>query len=477
VLAHLADDTTYRRLSPADAKKQIDKVENMIFNFIGDYHKVLSDKDEKYLYRSLDVADPFAYFYIMAKVHKKPRWKVRPIASVSGSLTHGLGRWLDQQLKPIIRKLPSYITSSFQLKQRLEQLAFEPARVSLFTCDAVSMYTNIDTDHALQKIAHFLRTSPLCRDCPSGAIICGLEILMRNNLFKFGDTFWIQKEGTAMGTPPAPNYATLYFGIHEMDIAPLFREMLAAYFRYIDDCLALWIHHPDPLVDAQNLAAFKEAMNSYGKLTWEFTPLSQSVDFLDLTLEITESGIQTKLFEKELNLYLYIPPHSAHSPGVLRGLVIGMTLRILRLTTALQDKKTALRSFFLRLCNRGYAAEKLRKLFVEALAHTERPTFDENWWIHEKRCFLHLPYHPDDPSSKVVQRLFRQHLLNPPSEPPLPDLRNLVNCSIGTNRMIVAYHRPNNLRNLFFPRVFQELDDRPVSTFIPHPPGCEDMNL
>jgi hypothetical protein len=63
----------------------------------------------------------------MAKVHKSP-WTVRPIVSVSGSLTHGLGRWFDQQLKPI----------------------------ECLTSDAVSMYTNIDTDHALAVIATFL---------------------------------------------------------------------------------------------------------------------------------------------------------------------------------------------------------------------------------------------------------------------------------------------------------------------------------
>jgi hypothetical protein len=107
------------------------------------------------------------------------------------------------------------------------------------------MYTNIDTDHALQKITHFMRTSPHCHNYPTGAIICGLEILMRNNVFKFGDTFWIQEQGTTMGTPPTPNYAALYFGIQELDIVPLFDDMLATYFHYIDDCLALWIDHPD----------------------------------------------------------------------------------------------------------------------------------------------------------------------------------------------------------------------------------------
>jgi hypothetical protein len=98
----------------------------MIFNFIGDYHRVLNDKDEKFLFRSLNVANPFAYFYIMAKVHKKPLWQVCPIASVSGSITHSLGRWLDQQLKPIIQQLPLYLSSSLQFKPQLKQLTFDP---------------------------------------------------------------------------------------------------------------------------------------------------------------------------------------------------------------------------------------------------------------------------------------------------------------------------------------------------------------
>ncbi len=88
------------------------------------------------------------------------------------------------------------------------------------------MYTNIDTDHALEVIATFLRTSPLCADVPSDAIIAGLEIIMRNNIFRFGDTFWHQRQGTAMGTPPAPPYATLYFGIHELETVPFFEALL-----------------------------------------------------------------------------------------------------------------------------------------------------------------------------------------------------------------------------------------------------------
>jgi hypothetical protein len=40
-------------------------------------------------------------------------------------------------------------------------------------------------------------------------------------------------------------------------------------------------------------------MNSFGQLTWTFTPLVKCADFLDLTLSITASGIKTYIFEKK----------------------------------------------------------------------------------------------------------------------------------------------------------------------------------
>ena len=54
---------------------------------------------------------------------------------------------------------------------------------------------------------------------------------------------------------------------------------------------------------------FQNTMNVFPGLTWESIQLSTSVDFMDMTVSINNlNHIETTLFKKNLNLYLYIPP-------------------------------------------------------------------------------------------------------------------------------------------------------------------------
>ena len=155
-----------------------------------------------------------------------------------------------------------------------------------------------------------------------------LRLLMTNKVFQFGDTYWLKKLETAMAAPPAPPWATIFFGVHEESVLTQFGDMLQLYRRFIDDVLGIWQVDPDLAKDHQKWTAFKLLMQYYYGLEWIFEERPKTVNFMDTTISICEDWIVTLLYEKEMNLYLYIPPHSAHPPGVLTRLVSGNILRI-----------------------------------------------------------------------------------------------------------------------------------------------------
>ena len=64
-----------------------------------------------------------------------------------------------------------------------------PPSAQLFTADATSMYTNIKTHNALRIIEDFLRTHQIEFGLQVNAIIEALTLIMKTNVFQFGDTY------------------------------------------------------------------------------------------------------------------------------------------------------------------------------------------------------------------------------------------------------------------------------------------------
>ena len=65
------------------------------------------------------------------------------------------------------------------------------------------MYTNIHTDHGITVIGEWFdsleRSWTLLADYPISAIKDTMVLLMRNNIFKWEDMYFLQLLGTAMG--------------------------------------------------------------------------------------------------------------------------------------------------------------------------------------------------------------------------------------------------------------------------------------
>jgi len=452
---HLDDMTTYRRLTNIQAVHRVTAIAQIINKFIQNYLPgQANDADRKFMQRSMQrfqdewkehSCPTFCRFYLLAKVHKTPL-KTRPIVSVSSSVTEAIGKWVDHQLQILFEKhrvrFPYFLKSSRELVRDVTSINL-PQNAKLFSCDAVSMYTNIDTTHALTVIQAFLNQLP--GDDVHPGLLKGLEIVMRHCVLQFGSEFFVQLTGTAMGAPPAPMYATLYFAAHEAIIVPNFHQNLIFYRRYIDDGIGIWIED-----GTDRFHRFQQQMDEFGKLRWEFTELQDTINFLDVNLSIADNKVTTRMHEKELNLYLYIPPHSAHPPGVLKSLIYGRIQQIHFLCNTQNDRTHFMRLLLQRLVHRGYDKTDLLPIFRRAIENcnlvndgnvVQPPQQD----VHG-RLFLHVKYHPTNPPSQLIQSVFRSTLLDAPFFT-CRRITNHMGATLSIDRLTVAYHRPPNIAN------------------------------
>lgn len=268
---HLNNATTYKSLNCFEIQNLTDKVRILFKKWVAKWKTKLPKQELKFINAAIKDPDndPIATFYLTMKVHKVPL-KTRPIVSCSGTLLYALGVWIDDKLLRVAVKQQSYFKSSFELQVELTALT-RLAGKTLFTANAVSMYTNIDTKKAIKFIATYLRDNEhLYDDVPINALIEALDLCMNHNIFRFGDTTWLQKTGTAMGTPPAPPYACLYYAIHEENIFREFSGNLKLYRRFIDDIIGIW-NIEDPVTDDATWERFKQRLNDFD-LEWEVSP-------------------------------------------------------------------------------------------------------------------------------------------------------------------------------------------------------------
>ena len=229
------------------------------------------------------------------------------------------------------------------------------------------MYTNIKTDPALAEISSYIMSDTVSWNPRKKlAMLDALHLVFKNNIFKFGDTYWRQRSGTAMGTPPAPPWATLFFAPHEDRLCEKYSHCLWLYRRFIEDVFGVWLVDEDPQQNKQNWTDFCTDLNAWYGLEWKSTTPSNTYNFMDLTISIVNNRIHTTLYEKEMNLYLYIPPHSSHPKGVFTGLIFGQVLRIRRLCSTPSDATKKIQEFFNRLVARGHSPDALMPLFQHA---------------------------------------------------------------------------------------------------------------
>ena len=108
----------------------------------------------------------------------------------------------------------------------------------LFAIDTDSLYTDINTEHALEVIGIWLDSLNLPDNFHLEAVREAMSLVMTNDIFEWGDLYFLQLSGTTTGTSVACMWETLYFAVHEMgNSMHRHGKHLPLVLRFIDDMI------------------------------------------------------------------------------------------------------------------------------------------------------------------------------------------------------------------------------------------------
>lgn len=316
--------------------------------------------------------DHAAKFYLLMKMHKHPVVG-RPIVSTINSFTYNVSRYVDGELKCLLSLIPSYIESSQQLIYILEQQPF-PVSCVICCADIESLYPNIPIAEGISYVKKsILRLrdrlpyqAPLRNDTHVDFVMELMTWVLKNNYFKFGNQWYLQLQGTAMGTPLAVPFACLFVAHIEHLIwdasttdltPPLF------YRRYIDDIFYV----AQSVNDAELF--FQKFNNVLPTIRCGSITIDQhSGIFLDVEIykgpRFTSRNIlDFRTYQKAQNRYLYLAPNSYHRRDIYKSTIVSELNRY-RLTCSEDNDFYRMRSlFYQRLVARGYNPAYLNLIF------------------------------------------------------------------------------------------------------------------
>ena len=145
------------------------------------------------------------------------------------------------------------------------------------------------------------------------------------------------------------------------------------------------------------------------------SPPGPQKTFLDLNITLKKDNkIHTSTYHKPLNLHLYIPPTSAHPPGVLFGLIAGSIRRFWLQNTTDEDFKSNVAFIFQKLRERGHDPDHLRELFAKASdlyvhrnGNVKRFITTKTTSNNTRTMYFHQEYHPRGIARRDIQAVWR----------------------------------------------------------------------
>lgn len=265
-------------------------------------------------------------FGILPKLHKEV-WPSaaappgRPIVADVRTESSNAARFIEFFLSPLVRKMASFLLDTRHLIAVLRTTHLRDCSL-LCTLDVRSLYTNVPIDEGILRVSRALRRHPDSHR-PDTLLLELLRLSLTRNDFSFGDRWFLQTSGVAMGKAFGGSFANLYLQEWETNALAASPRRPTLWRRYQDDIFMVWDHGEPALQQFVSLLN-----NADPHIQVDLIVHSDSIRYLDLEVYRSEDNtFGHRIGFKETACHRLLPPNSYHAPHVFRGVLYSQLLR------------------------------------------------------------------------------------------------------------------------------------------------------
>ena len=234
--------------------------------------------------------------------------KVRPLVGGPKCPTRKLSELIDALLKPFLKHVKSYVRGSIDFLNKCDRNT--DGNTVIATFDVVGLYTNMPQTFGMEAGRYFLlNKEDINPRFNTPFILESIDFILKNNTCVFDNEYFLQLQGTAMGTVFAPSYANLSMGYHEIKLFDLielnYNLEIRKYFvenwkRFLDDCQILL---KTDLIKPDDLLTILNSVNNDIQFSIE---LNDKLPFLDILRTKSRKKIWMNIYPKPTHSKRYV---------------------------------------------------------------------------------------------------------------------------------------------------------------------------